>query len=385
MIDLKALPQVTFAEKDAETILSDLIARYEQATGATLYPGDPVRLFLSTIAYELVLQRSAIDFAAKMNLLAYAQGDCLDHIGAMLGVSRLAPTAATCMVRFTLSEAQGFAVLIPAGTRVSAGGEVMFAVGETAQIDAGDTSIDLICTCTATGAAGNGFVAGQINTLVDPIAYVESVPNTTESTGGTDTEDDENFRERIQLAPESFSVAGSEGAYIYWARSAYQGIVDVAVLGPNSPEDESGEHTVPAGEVHVFPLMEGGELPDETIMARVLDTLSDETVRPLTDTVKVIAPEVEEYELEVTYYIDRASATVAAGIMTQAEQAAEDWIAWQMEALGRDINPSELTRRMVNAGVKRVAITSPAYTVVGAYAVAKCSEKSVTFGGLEDG
>ena len=91
-----------------------------------------------------------------MNLLAYATGSYLDHIGAMLGVSRLTPTAATCMVKFTLSAAQTFAVLIPAGTRVSAGGEVMFAVGETAQIDAGDTSIEVVCTCTSTGASGNG-------------------------------------------------------------------------------------------------------------------------------------------------------------------------------------------------------------------------------------
>lgn len=385
MIDLQSLPKITFAEKDAETIVSEIISGYEQVAGTTLYPGDPVRLYLSTIAYYIAYQRSVIDAAAKMNLLAYATGSYLDHIGAMLGVSRLTPTAATCMVKFTLSAAQTFVVLIPAGTRVSAGGEVMFAVGETAQIDAGDTSIEVVCTCTSTGASGNGLVVGQINTLVDPIAYISSVSNTTESTGGTDTEDDENFRERIQLAPESFSVAGSEGAYIYWARSAHQGIVDVAVLGPNSPEDESGEHTVPAGEVHVFPLLAGGELPDETIIAQVLDTLSDETVRPLTDTVKVIAPTVKQYELNVTYYIDRASATVAAGIQTQAEQAADDWIAWQQEALGRDINPSELTRRMVNAGVKRVVITSPAYTVVGSYAVAKCSSKSVTFGGLEDG
>ena len=86
MIDLNALPKITFAEKDAETILSELVARYEQYTGTTLYPGDPVRLFLSTIAYELVLQRNKIDFAAKMNLLAYATGSYLDHIGAMLGV-----------------------------------------------------------------------------------------------------------------------------------------------------------------------------------------------------------------------------------------------------------------------------------------------------------
>ena len=94
------LPQVEFAPKEADAILEELVARYEDAAGITLYPADPVRLFLNTIAYELAQQRSLIDYAAKMNLLAYAQGDYLDHLGAFVPVARLPATAATVTVRF---------------------------------------------------------------------------------------------------------------------------------------------------------------------------------------------------------------------------------------------------------------------------------------------
>ena len=89
------------------------------------------------------------------------------------------------------------------------------------------------------------LVVGQINTLVDPIAYISSVSNTTASTGGTDTEDDENYRERIQLAPESFSVAGSEGAYIYWARSAHQASSTSPFSVPTAPRTKAASTPSP--------------------------------------------------------------------------------------------------------------------------------------------
>lgn len=40
-----------------------------------------------------------------------------------------------------------------------------------------------------------------------PLPFVQSVTNTTESSGGADTETDDAYRQRIRSAPESFSVA----------------------------------------------------------------------------------------------------------------------------------------------------------------------------------
>ena len=69
---------------------------------------------------------------------------------------------------------------------------------------------------------------------------------------------------------------------------------------------------------------------------------------------------------------------------TEVAAAVDDYILWQKSKIGRDINPSELTRRMVNAGAKRVAITHPAFAAAGQYEVAVCGTRSVTYGGLED-
>lgn len=75
-------------------------------------------------------------------------------------------------------------------------------------------------SAVSTGAIANGYKAGDISTIVDPIAYVATMVNLTETEGGADRESDEDFRERIRLAPEHFSVAGPDGAYEYWTKTA---------------------------------------------------------------------------------------------------------------------------------------------------------------------
>ncbi len=52
--------------------------------------------------------------------------------------------------------------------------------------------------------------------------------------------------------------------------------------------------------------------------------------------------------------------------------------------MGRDINPSELTGQIMAAGVKRVEIIEPQFTVVPEGTVAFLTEESIVYGGLED-
>ena len=371
------LEEIFFAQKDANEIQSEIINLYESMSERTLARGDPVRLFLECIVLIIVQQRSLIDHAAKQNLLAYAEGAFLDHIGALLQVTRLEASHALTTLKFTLSEAQPSAVIIPVNTRASPGGGViLFATTESVEIPAGETQIEVTAQCTLTGTQGNGFVAGQIRKLVDPFPFEMSVVNITESYGGSDVESDENFRERIQIAPESFSVAGPRGAYEFYARSAHQDIIDVAVVGPpvTSP-----------GHVNIYPLMTGGDLPTQEILDAVHEVCNAEDVRPDTDLLRVLSPEPVEYELNVTYWIDRKRATQAAFIQKAVENAVNNWVTWQRVKLGRDINPSELNHRMIAAGAKRTEIISPEFRVLTASQVAIMSGITLTLGGLEDG
>ena len=246
MSKLDNLADIVFVDADADEVESYVIGRYEAITGRTLAKGDPVRLFLLTIAALIVLLLNKINETGKQNLLRYATGDNLDHLGALVGVERIPAKAAVTTMRIRLSAKLQTATIIPAGTRFTAGDNVFFALDAPLVIDAGATSADGSATCLTKGELGNGYVAGQLKTLVDPVPYVDSVANITTSEGGAEVQSDDSYREDIRRAPENFSTAGPEGAYIYHAKRASTKIADVTVWSPE------------AGKVEVRPLLAAG-------------------------------------------------------------------------------------------------------------------------------
>lgn len=386
--DLKTLPDILFAVKDAEEIKRAIISGYEEAyekqygVPRVLAPGDPVRLYLLTVADIVIQQRNLIDYTGRMNLLAYAGGGFLDHIGASVDTWRLPAWAAMTTVRFTLSAAQANIVIIPTGIRVTAGDQVYFATTMAIEIPPGETVVEVEASCLQSGAIGNGYLPGQLKILVDPLPWIKSVENITLTAGGSDVEDDESFRERIQLAPEHFSVAGPKGAYRFWAKTAHTDIGDVGVFGP---EDEDIEPRVEPGQVHIYPLIQNGDIPSQEILDLVYSICNSESIRPDTDYVFVKEPIVVSYDLSVEYWIDKKNAALVTAIRNEVEKAVEDWVSWQRAELGRDLNPSELNHRMVAAGAKRTEISLPVFTVLKGNEVAKIENGEVRYGGIEDG
>ncbi|MDL2279061.1 baseplate J/gp47 family protein [Desulfovibrio sp. OttesenSCG-928-G11] len=370
------LPDVTFADADPAPILARLIANYEALTGKKIYPADPERLWLSTSAYELSVAYSLLDFTGKQNLLAYACGAFLDQLGAWHEVTRLAASAASCMQRFFAEPGLDFSVTLPKGLRVSPDNELYFEIAATVIIPAAQSPseqpfADAAVVCLSPGEAGNGFLPGQISTLVDPRPYVAETRNITESTGGADVESDERFRLRIYLAPAGFSTAGPIGAYQYWAMTASQTISDVAVLSPEPCE------------IKVYPLVEGGVLPDALLLEAVADLLSPRKVRPMGDRLAVLAPEAVHYDISATYYLHEDDRSRAESLQKAVSAAVDEYSAWQRQRLGRDIVPEQLSARVLAAGAKRINIESPVFTVVTDSQVALPAAVNLSFGGFE--
>ena len=372
-VNLAVLPDVSFAESDASAVEAAVLTVYEGLTGLTLQPGDPVRLFLESLAYTVSVQNQLIDLAGKQNLLAYARGAHLDHLGALMGEARIAAQSARAMLRFELTEPLAFAVPIPVGSRVSTkDGNILFATAIEAEIPAGQTGVEVPAHCTSPGASGTGLVPGQITQLVDPLPHVAGVSNVTISSEGSDIEDDERLRERIRLAPESYTVAGSTGAYEARVLGVSADILAVAV---DSPEP---------GVVDVRFVLTDGELPDAAMIALVSDSLSAETVRPLTDKVLVGAPDVVEYAVTGRWYALRADAALLSGVARAVERAVETYRIWQRSQPGRDVNPSRLIALVQQAGAKRVELDAPLFTPLTATQVARETAVSLVFGGLEE-
>lgn len=363
---------ITFADIDPASVESAVISTYEGITQSTLYPGDPVRLFLEGLAYIIATQNNVIDLAGRQNLLAFAQQGHLDQVALQVGCTRLGTAAAQCVQRFKLKEPLAFAVLIPAGTRVTtADNRITFATQGAFTIPAGEMFVEAPVHAQTAGSAANGFVAGQINRLIDPVAYIVSTENITPTVFGADAEKDAQFRARVQLAPEAYTCAGPTGAYRFHAMTAHQDIVDVAVWSPKP------------GSVDIRPVLKGGELPTAEILALVHKKLSADDVRPLTDTVTVGAPEPTPYALTVAWSLRSEDAPLSASIAKKVTAAVEEFRLWQRSAAGRDINPTKLIALMEGAGARRVVVTSPEYTKLSPWQIARESSVSVQFLGIE--
>lgn len=368
------LAPVNFLETDAETIRSQIITGFEKASGDTLAAGDPRRLFLLSIADVIIQQRTAINLAAQQNLLSYAQRGYLDALGQLLAVERMAESKAVTTLEFTLSQALGSVYTIPAGTQVT-NGVVTFETDEDLLIPIGQTKGEVSASCTVAGPVGNDYLAGQISTIVTPMTFVSGAQNTTITTGGADAESDPDFADRIRLAPNSFSVAGPEKAYVYHAKSVSPAIIDVKVDSPTP------------GEVDVYVLLTDGTLPIEDTLEQIEEHLSDENIRPLTDYVVVKAPTASNYEIELHYWISQEDSSKAAQIQADVEAAVEQYRLWQQTKIGRDITPGKLLQLVFAAGASRVddsKMKPAAWKKLEAMQVAQCTKVSVVYEGYKD-
>lgn len=369
---VREYPDIHFVDTDTNTLVNALIQSYEAFTGRTLYPADPARLFILWVADIIIQERVNIDFSARQNVPRYAEGEYLDSLAELFkDAYRLEPEKAKTTLRFTLSIPLEVATIVPAGTRVTVDGEIIFQTMNALTIPAGDLFGDVEAECQTAGEIGNGFVPGQITQLIDIFPYFGSVENVSESDGGADEESDAAFYERMRESVETFSTAGPLGAYEYYAKSASALIVDVKATSPEP------------GEVDVRVLLSGGQLPGEEILKEVLDILNADKVRPLTDHVAVAAPDTVPYDIDFTYWTQEGGAVSDEKVAENIAAAVRTFKEWQGAKMGRDVNPSYLISLLMQAGAKRVKVRSPVDTVVYDNAVAVIGETTVVNGGAE--
>lgn len=366
------MDKITFVTADVDEMLTNAKAIVENLLGRTLSRADPLMLFLKSLLAIIAQQRLLIDDLGNQNLLYYATGKNLEAMGELVGVQRLQPAAATCTVEITLSAAREKSTIINQGTRVNAGDNVNFALDDAVIFLAGETVKTAKATCIETGETGNGYAAGELKNIVDPQPFLLKIVNTTTTEGGADIESDDSYRARIQQAPESFSVAGSAGAYEFFTKEVSTLISDVKVKSENP------------GEVTIWALLEGGEIPQTEMLNAIYNHLNADTVRPLTDFIRVVPPIEIKYNVIVRYWISRNDQTSAVAIQAAAEKAIEDYISWQRARLGRDINPTELYFRLRKAGVKRAEIIEPLFLATPDNSVAIPNEINSVYAGLED-
>lgn len=371
-----------FVNSDGSSVLSELIKKYEIFTKRTLQQGDPEMLIVSWLASIIVQERVNENYIGNQCIPSRAEGANLDALGELFfKIIRREPTASHCTMRFTISQAQQTSILIPSGTRITdrAGGVVFYTVTDV-YIPIGETSAEVRAECESKGVIGNGFEPGKINKLVDVdgIMYYSSCENIDESNGGSARATDEEYYELMRSSMDAYSCAGAKGGYEYYAKKVSTEISDVVA---NSPSP---------GKVNIYVLMNGGKIAPDEIKIAVLEACNADEVRPLTDFVTVEDAQTVPYNISLKYYISSTSSKSSAEIEESVKSAVDNYIRWQGEKLGRDINPSKLYEYLMNAGVKRIELTSPTFELLrdgkdnSTPQIAVLSSVNVVNGGIED-
>lgn len=373
-MDLSKLKRedVKVVDDDLAAVLAETIADYESRSGKVLQPAHIERLLINTFAYREALTRQQMNEAYRQQHPRFANGLMLDLCGDDVNTPRLEAQPALTTLRFSATALSGSTqIYIPAGTRVAVA-DVWFATTSAATLSANRKSVDLPAECTASGTVGNGWAIGQINQLaaaLHPNIEVKAV-NISVPAGGVDIEGDDAYRERILLAPESFSVAGPVGAYAYWARKVSPAIVDVYV-----GNDTDSKGAAIGGTVAVTLLTNEG-VPGSELVNQVQAALSAERLRPLCDTVMVRAPKVVDYT--VTAQLTLLSGSNADEVLAAARAAWAAYDAGRQHKLGGDIVPLAVQSVLKVAGVYNVATPGLARTVVAADAWARCTRINIT-------
>lgn len=341
--ELRAAPVPSFAEQDTKVITKDLVAKFEAATGRVLYPAQPEMFTINLMAYVIALFGAGIQNGVMQNRAVWAIGGHLDDKGADVGTYRLKAQFARATVRFTLSETRTTSVIIPAGSRIAAGSALVFRTEDELVIPAGQPHGDVSCIAAAPGKSFNDLQPGQIQDILDPVAYVASVANTVVTAGGSDVESDEAFRERVTNALEMIG-AGSREYYRALVRAFSPNVIDVEVARP-SP-----------GVVEITPLMVDGVASD-AVDAAILDHLDPETMRPQGDDVVMGKAVAATFDVAMTLKVAPGLAATVEATAAPAIRARFD--AWGAE-LGAQVAPTALVED-VRAVSGVVGVTGPAF------------------------
>jgi len=223
-----------------EEIFADFIAVYQDVAGIVLERQDAERLVAQVVSGVIYNFGSAWLSASDQNFLKGMTQGQLDDYGIFFGVARIASTPATSVVRFTFVETLPAATFIYENTVVvgsNENGTYNFRVKEDVYLPKGIDFFDIVVeeftTTGNSGANANDIEIGEIDTLDESqfsYSFLDSVVNVVESSGGQISETDDSYRDRLKLASEKFSTAGTAESYTSVTKALDAGIVKVGIL-----------------------------------------------------------------------------------------------------------------------------------------------------------
>lgn len=182
-------------------------------------------------------------------------------------------------------------------------------------------------------------------------------------------EGDEDLRQRIQLAPEGFSVAGPAGAYVATAMNATGKVLHAAATSP-----------APGAVLVTVLSRDGNGTADDALLAIVAKSVNSEEARPLTDNVVVQSAEIIPYQVQATLLTLPGPDPEL--VMAEALARLQAYVD-SCHRIGREVAISGIHAALHVSGVERVNLVKPTANIQANETQATyCTGTNVTYGGV---
>ncbi|WP_126966549.1 baseplate assembly protein [Xanthomonas arboricola] len=221
----------------------------------------------------------------------------------------------------------------------------------------------MLAFATGTNLDHLGALFGVARLVLDPGQPDAGVAPTFES--------DVDFRRRIQLAPEGFSVAGPEGAYIYHALSAAADVMDASATSP-----------APGQVLVTVQSRIGDGTAAQALLDQVASILTNDDVRPLTDSVTVQSAQIVPYAIRGRVYT--YAGPDSAVVMREALRSLQAYLD-EAHRIGRDVPESAIKAKLFADGVQRIELDSPAADIrISRTQAAYCTAIDIVHAGIDE-
>lgn len=187
---------------DDTTFAVDYFRTESRSPLSDINVGSVTRTLTEAIGREIAVVYEQIDLAYLSAFVDTATGASLDHVVAILDVTRKTAEFAEGLVTFFRATGVDGNITVPAGTRLTTtAGAVVFATTQPRTLQRGQVRID-VPVRAETGFAGEaGLVAaGAISQMSQPVAGIEHVSNLDPTIRAAADETDEELRARAKAA-----------------------------------------------------------------------------------------------------------------------------------------------------------------------------------------
>jgi uncharacterized phage protein gp47/JayE len=160
-------------------------------------PGSVTTIMAETFGRELAVLSKQMELIYRSGFVDLAEGVSLDHVAALLGLSRKDARFAGGEVLFKRGTPAGGDITIPAGTLVSTDRGQNFETTDKRTLRRGQLSVTSAVRARVEGPAGR-VQPGAVKIINRPILGIDSVTNEKETVFAAARETDEEFRRRIK-------------------------------------------------------------------------------------------------------------------------------------------------------------------------------------------